>query len=797
MTDKNEKMLQLLEKLEAMAKRQELFSKEIELLKAELNQLQWAEVKQETPLLLPEKQEDRPTIDAPFVKHVERFSTVPPSDEKPKAIPQVNPKPFPDMKALKGKSDLEKFIGENLINKIGIAITIIGVAIGTKYSIEHELISPLTRIIMGYIFGLALLGFGIKLKTKYEKYSAVLVSGAMAILYFITFSAYAFYNVIPQMAAFTLMVIFTIFTVIAALNYNRQIIAHIGLVGAYAIPFLLSNGSGKVHILFSYITILNIGILAIAFKKYWKPLYFVSFGITWLTFASWFFAKYEQTKYFSIALVFITLFFTIFYLTFLSYKLIKREKFVPDDIILVMLNSFVFYGFGYNILYGNEKANQLLGLFTLANAFVHFVVSVIIYKQKLTDKYIQFLISGLVIFFITIAVPVQLDGNWVTLLWAGFAATLFWIGVSQKIVFYEKLAYPLMVLAFLSILHDWSYVYDRYDRLIPSTRITPILNVHFLTSVLFIGAFAFINQIHYKRNLVIETSPYGATRKIFNYAIPAILIFTLFYAFRMEIANYWNQRYTDSEIIMKPSDQSFRNYYWNIDTNLFKNIWILNFALVFVAMLSLVNNVIIRNKTLGFINHGLLLITLLLFLTAGLYNLSELRTNYFDKSLAQYYHRPTINLWLRYISFLCVALALYSGYYVVKRYQAKKAFIIGFEFVLHTTIIWILSSELINWMDLLHSKQSYKLGLSILWGSYALFLIAYGIWKHNQPLRISAFVLLGVTLIKLFFYDIAHLNTLSKTIVFVSLGVLLLIISFLYNKYKSIISNEENNQTAL
>jgi len=51
----------------------------------------------------------------------------------------------------------------------------------------------------------------------------------------------------------------------------------------------------------------------------------------------------------------------------------------------------------------------------------------------------------------------------------------------------------------------------------------------------------------------------------------------------------------------------------------------------------------------------------------------------------------------------------------------------------------------------------------------------------------GAIALFGVTLIKLFFYDISHLDTISKTIVFVTLGILLLIISFLYNKYKSLI----------
>src|SRR5665647_1962887 len=90
-------------------------------------------------------------------------------------------------------------------------------------------------------------------------------------MYFITYAAYSFYELIPQVATFMLMVVFTAFAVVAAINYNKQVIAHIGLVGAYAVPFLLSDGSGKVAILFSYMAIINIGILIIAIKKYWKP----------------------------------------------------------------------------------------------------------------------------------------------------------------------------------------------------------------------------------------------------------------------------------------------------------------------------------------------------------------------------------------------------------------------------------------------------------------------------------------------------------------------------------------------
>jgi len=591
--------------------------------------------------------------------------------------------------------------------------------------------------------------------------------------------------------AFALMLIFTVFTVIAAINYNRQIIAHIGLVGAYAVPFLLSEGSGKVAILFTYMAILNIGILAIAFKKYWKPLYYVSFGLTWLIFLSWYVTKYQTNEHFGLALVFASIFFSIFYLTFLSYKLLQKEKFVTDDIILLMINSFVFYGIGYGILDGHQTGKQLLGLFTLSNALVHFIASVIIYRQKLADKNIHYLIAGLVLVFITIAVPVQLDGNWVTLLWAGEAALLFWIGRTKNVPFYEKLSYPLMILAFFSIIQDWGYVYNSYNPENPSSRITTLFNINFLTSTLFIAAFGFINVLNQKKNYPSYLQTQNAISRIISFAIPAILIFTIYYAFRMEIANYWNQLYTDSAIKINSENQEYPDYYWNHDLNRFKTIWIINYSLLFVSILTFANLRKLKNQQLGLINLGLIVFALVVFLTQGLYNLSELRENYLEQTLSQYYNRGTVNLWMRYISFSFVALALYAIYKYIKQEFTQSNFKVAFELLLHTTILWIASSELINWMDIFKSEQSYKLGLSILWGMYSLFLIAFGIWKKNKPMRIGAIALFGVTLIKLFFYDISHLNTIAKTIVFVSLGVLLLIISFLYNKYKHLISDDE------
>ncbi len=777
MTENENTINYLLGKLEILMNRQESFSKEINELRREINILKIAEDQKENA----EKQEyniNKPITNNDFEIKIEKQTSAYQQKQYQTPFSSTNKSIFPKISV-----DFEKFVGENLISKLGIIITVIGVAIGAKYSIDHQLISPLTRIILGYLMGIGLLGIGFKLKKNYENYSAVLVSGAMAIMYFITFAAYNFYGLMSQSITFALMVFFTVFTVAAAIKYNKMVIAHIGLVGAYAVPFLLSDGSGKVAVLFSYMSIINIGILVIAFGKYWKSLYYSSFALTWIIYLSWYGSKYNLTDHFSLALLFVLIFFAIFYIIFLAYKIIRNEKYEMLDIVLLLSNSFVFYGIGYTLLADNVKYQQMLGLFTIANALIHFIVSVVIYKQKLSDRNLFYLVSGLVLIFITIAIPVQLDGNWVTLLWVGEAALLFWIGRTKNISFYEKLSYPLMLLAFLGILIDWKMNYTTHiDKV---NIMIPLFNVNFLSSLLFIVSFGFINILNQNKNYI---QPYENRRDlsgIINFLIPSILLFVLYSAFYMEIAAYFN-RILDNEIFRH---SSFITYSISEIQN-FKSLWLVNYTLLFLTLLSFVNIKKLKISQLGTINLIINVFVILVFLLDGLYKLSELRESYLEQTLNGLNNGNFFNIGFRYISFALLAALFIAIYHYLNQNFIKGKYNLAFDILLYLTIIWILSSELINWMDIASSTQSYKLGLSILWGIYSLLMIALGIWKKKKHLRFGAIALFAVTLLKLFFYDISYLDTISKTIVFVSLGILLLIISFLYNKYKNLISGE-------
>ncbi|MFN0292253.1 DUF2339 domain-containing protein [Pedobacter helvus] len=778
--DNSQKINLLLAKIENLSIRQQSFESEIAALRQEINALR-------SPAIVAEEQ---PIQNKPIFP--------PPKNTPPVAIAQQNatPKPiipptkqqpsFTDRFSSKNmvKSDFEKFIGENLISKIGILILIIGVGIGAKYAIDNQLISPLTRIVLGYLVGAGLLAFAIKLKAKYEKFSAVLVSGAITIMYFITYAAYDFYALIPQSLAFLLMVAFTSFTIVAAIKYNQQIIAHIGLVGAYAVPFLLSDGSGKVGVLFTYMAIINIGILVISFKKYWKPLFYASFALTWIIFLSWLLASYVDQDHFISSLVFSTVFFITFYVTNVAYKVIKKEIFSISDVTLVLLNSFIYYGIGYYILSENKHGVELLGLFTLANAVAHFAVGLIIYKKQLADKSLFYLILAMVITFITLVAPVQLNGGWVTIFWAVEATVLFYLARVKKIAIYEKLAFPLIFIAFISLLQDWTTIYGIY---LGASATTPFLNVGFLTGIIFIAGFAWMTNINVKNTTAV--TDWLWMRQILNYVLPSMLIVVVYSTFERELTTYFNSLFDSTKIILNPSKKTTdAQYIYNNNYFTLKSTWAFIYTMFFAAALTYFNIKKIRNSSFAVANLVINLLIVLSFLVSGLYLLSELRETYLNPE--KYFVIGSSNIILRYIALAFFAILIASIYQLQRSALLKINLKTILDYVLYISILWIISSELINILELMRADGSYKLGLSILWGAYSLFLIGLGLAKNKKHLRIGAMALFGITLIKLFFYDIAYLSTISKTVVFVSLGILLLIISFLYNKYKHLIIDE-------
>jgi uncharacterized membrane protein len=89
--------------------------------------------------------------------------------------------------------------------------------------------------------------------------------------------------------------------------------------------------------------------------------------------------------------------------------------------------------------------------------------------------------------------------------------------------------------------------------------------------------------------------------------------------------------------------------------------------------------------------------------------------------------------------------------------------------------------------DIIRLRNLQQLVLSGVWLLYSVVLMIAGIWRRMQGLRIIAIILFGVTILKIFIYDLSFLQTLYRIYSFIGLGVILLTVSYLYQRYKAVI----------
>ena len=183
-------------------------------------------------------------------------------------------------KPIKKNINIEKFIGENLINKIGIGVLVLGIGFFVKYAIDKNWINEVARMFIGIACGFILLGIGYWLRKKYTAFTSVLTGGGIAVLYFSFYIAFQEYKIISQTLAFILLILGTAFTVALSLWYNRRELAIIGIIGGFASPLMISTGEGNYIVIFSYLFILNVGMIVLAFHKKWKEINIITYFFT-------------------------------------------------------------------------------------------------------------------------------------------------------------------------------------------------------------------------------------------------------------------------------------------------------------------------------------------------------------------------------------------------------------------------------------------------------------------------------------------------------------------------------------
>jgi uncharacterized membrane protein len=193
-------------------------------------------------------------------------------------------------------------------------------------------------VFIGICCGGLLLGVAHRLRKSFTAFSSVLVGGGIAVLYLTIAIAFHEYGIFSQTVAFVLMIIITGFTILLSLSYNRVELAILAILGGFGSPFMVSSGEGNYIVLFTYILILNSGMLVLAYYKKWNLVNIIAYIFTLILFGSWIGGKFDGNNPSMIqgGLIFATLFYIVFFCMNIVNNIREKASFKALEIILLL-----------------------------------------------------------------------------------------------------------------------------------------------------------------------------------------------------------------------------------------------------------------------------------------------------------------------------------------------------------------------------------------------------------------------------------------------------------------------------
>ena len=382
---------------------------------------------------------------------------VPPSPATPRTeepVP-ISPPAHPFSVAHeKPGEELEGQIGKLWLNRIGIIAILTGVSYFIKYAFDNGWIGPAGRIALGLLAGIGLIFWSERFRARgHAPFSYSLKAVGIGTLYLSLWGAFQVYHLVPPAAAFVAMILVTAATMTLALTQDAEVLAAFAMIGGFSTPLLLSRGENHEIVLFSYVCLLDLAMLAVAQAKPWRRLLVGSFTGTAILYLGWF-AEYYSKDQRLVTTLFTLIFAAIFAAIPLLTPLTGSRWHGGVSITLTLL-PLVNAGAVFlclNAMYDNET----LTWFALGLAAAYLVLSSRFRRrvgsQPDVVKIINLLHVAIAIAFITIAIPLKLNSHWITLGWLVESAVLLYISVRTKTNFLRYFAAVTLSLGIVRLL---------------------------------------------------------------------------------------------------------------------------------------------------------------------------------------------------------------------------------------------------------------------------------------------------------------------------------------------------------
>ena len=670
--------------------------------------------------------------------------------------------PPPVSKHMDERNVFGKLLGTNWLSKIGIITLVLGIGFFVKYAIDQDWINEIGRVGIGLFTGGLIIGIAHKLKAKYHVFSSILVGGGISVFYITITIAFREYELFSQTLAFIMLIATTVFSVLLSLLYGRKELAVFSLLGGFASPLMVSTGAGNYIVLFSYILILNTGMLVVSYMKKWRVIGIISYVLTLLFFWVWIISSYKN-QFFNVSL-FVSLFFVQFYLLALFDHFKSGKKISVYQVFLILTNNLS--AFAAYIYVFDDYPSDIRGIITILLAVVNAVVMVTLFRNSRIDRNLVYLIVAIVLSFVSLAIPIQLRGHVITMFWAAEAVILLWLWQKSQI----KVFYIGFILIFL--LTVFSYLMDVNNLYSYSYDMPIVFNRLFITGLTVLASFV-VSLFLLKREPVEsgKGTPFVSLFKIiimlFAYIVPVLEL-------NIQLAHY-----TDVD-------------YYGFSS--FRYVSLATFTTIYIAVLGVIYSRKILSK--GYI-FGLLYSAVCLYAVFFSNLIIGLRYDIFYFSEETY---PTGYFAVHLLSLFAIAYIVYLLVKHIKSYAQVSVWLSWFLTILVVVILSVETDNIIVWMfshpenyyDVLYDVHTF--GYPILWGIIAMVLMVWGLNGKDALLRRISLVFFALIIVKFYAYDVWKMSQAGRIISFVLLGVILLLVSFLQQKIRILVKDDKSRE---
>jgi uncharacterized membrane protein len=196
--------------------------------------------------------------------------------------------------------------------------------------------------------------------------------------------------------------------------------------------------------MFVFVLLIDAVVLMVGLRFLLKPLGWAAFLLNALGLFTWLVIEYRQEQL-ATTIFFLTVIFALFLFWPLVLVFRKKVRTTSSDLIVTFANGLGYFGALYFLLETNHHG--ILGVLAVSMGGVYFGVANVIWKEAEQEKRFALIALGLAITFATLAIPIQLKQNWITLSWAVEAVVLTWVAVRTSSVRMHLASCAVMALA--------------------------------------------------------------------------------------------------------------------------------------------------------------------------------------------------------------------------------------------------------------------------------------------------------------------------------------------------------------